>query len=295
MKRILAWAAACVLLIQLTACGQPAQSEAEGAGGSRTRNAVQSSELQFADLREGQLLATIETTKGTIQVVLYPELAPLAVENFRQLADCGFYNGTDFHRVLKDFSIQAGQTGAGDLPETSIWGRPFQHEFSSRLFHFSGALCMAAAGENPDTNLSQFYIVQTAQDSVGEEMVEQLRAAGVEEEVISTYQQAGGMPFQDYRDTVFGQVYGGMDVVDAIGHVAVDEEGRPKSEIKILSIQFRVYTSLEAAGAATAQDSQPQAAESQLPAGEESPEQPQEQSLPADGSAVQQPEPLPAA
>ncbi len=244
MKRIIAWAAACFLLLQLAGCGEAPASEPEGAGGSKDRHGVESGEMQFSGLQNGDVIADIETSKGLIQVVLYPRYAPLAVENFCKLAEQGYYNGADFTRVVRDFMIQGG-AAKEEGQDTSIWGHPFASEFSDKLHHYAGALCMAAVDGQPNTHLSQFYIVQSPQDSVTEEIAEKMRAAGFREEVIQTYMQAGGAPYLDYQATVFGQVYGGMDVVDAIANQAADENGVPKTEIKIVTITVSTYTAPE--------------------------------------------------
>lgn len=102
--------------------------------------------------------AVMHTSMGDITLRLYPEVAPKTVENFVAHAKKGYYNGLLFHRVIKDFMIQGGDpTGTGGGGE-SIWGEKFEDECSSELHNFCGALSMANAG--PNTNGSQFFIVQ---------------------------------------------------------------------------------------------------------------------------------------
>ena len=102
-------------------------------------------------------IAVFKTTKGDFEVELRPDLAPKAVENFTTHAKNGYYNGLIFHRVIKNFMIQGGDpTGTGRGGE-SIWGKPFEDEFSPKaLFDKPGILAMANAGRN--TNGSQFFI-----------------------------------------------------------------------------------------------------------------------------------------
>lgn len=98
----------------------------------------------------------LETTQGNIELELYPDVAPLAVENFTTHVKNGYYNGIAFHRIIKNFMIQGGdptETGRGG---ESIWGKPFKDEFKGKLFDKSGVLAMANAG--PSTNGSQFFI-----------------------------------------------------------------------------------------------------------------------------------------
>src|SRR5699024_4522905 len=89
--------------------------------------------------------ATIKTNHGEIVIQLFPEQAPKTVENFVGLAKKGYYDGVIFHRVINDFMIQGGDpTGIG-MGGESIWGAPFEDEFSNELFNIRGALSMANA------------------------------------------------------------------------------------------------------------------------------------------------------
>ncbi|MGQ0800277.1 MAG: peptidylprolyl isomerase [Pseudomarimonas sp.] len=130
------------------------------------------------------LSAEFVTSRGTIRVTLYPDGAPLTVASFVQLAQMGYYNGLNFHRVIPDFMIQGG------CPEGSGRGGPgyrFEDECKPTLRHDRpGVLSMANAG--PGTNGSQFFITHIA------------------------------TPWLDGKHTVFGAVVGetDQDVVDAI-------------------------------------------------------------------------------
>jgi peptidyl-prolyl cis-trans isomerase B (cyclophilin B) len=127
------------------------------------------------------LTATFNTSRGPIQVELYPDKAPLTVANFVNLAKHGFYDGLIFHRVIPDFMIQGG------CPEGSGRGGPgyrFEDETNNGLGHDRGVLSMANAG--PSTNGSQFFITHVA------------------------------TPWLDGKHTVFGKVTAGLDVVDAV-------------------------------------------------------------------------------
>lgn len=98
----------------------------------------------------------LETTQGKIELVLFPDVAPLAVKNFTTHVKEGYYNHVAFHRIIKNFMIQGGdptETGRGG---ESIWGKPFKDEFKGKLFDKAGILAMANAG--PFTNGSQFFI-----------------------------------------------------------------------------------------------------------------------------------------
>jgi len=98
----------------------------------------------------------LQTTQGDIELELFEDVAPLAVENFLTHVKNGYYNGTTFHRIIKNFMIQAGDpTGTGRGGE-SIWHKPFKDEFKNKTFNKAGILAMANRGRN--TNGSQFFI-----------------------------------------------------------------------------------------------------------------------------------------
>ena len=126
--------------------------------------------------------ATIETSKGTIEIEFYTENAPKTVNNFVFLAREGFYDGVSFHRVISDFMIQGGDPtgtgrgGPGYKFEDEIKGNPLTHD--------TGVISMANAG--PNTNGSQFFITHSPQ------------------------------PHLNGKHTVFGKVISGQDVVYAI-------------------------------------------------------------------------------
>jgi cyclophilin family peptidyl-prolyl cis-trans isomerase len=147
--------------------------------------------------------ATLHTNKGDITVELYPDEAPKTVENFVKLAREGFYDGVVFHRVIPDFMIQGGDpTGTGRGGP----GYTFEDEFNDHKVD-RGALAMANAG--PNTNGSQFFIVTT-----------------------------DAAPWLDGKHTVFGEVTGGMEVVDKIENVPTQGADRPVEPIRIASIEL---------------------------------------------------------
>lgn len=129
-----------------------------------------------------KLTATIQTSKGNIELELTPDKTPVTVANFVNLAQHGFYNGVTFHRVINDFMVQGGDptgTGAGGP------GYRFEDEFDPSLRHTGpGVLSMANAG--PGTNGSQFFITHVA------------------------------TPWLDGKHSVFGKVIQGQDVVNSI-------------------------------------------------------------------------------
>ncbi|MBR4727548.1 MAG: peptidylprolyl isomerase [Clostridia bacterium] len=185
----------------------------------------------------GDTVATMKTTLGDIRILLFPEAAPKAVENFTTHAKNGYYDGIIFHRVIPDFMIQGGDpTGTGRGGE-SIWGRSFADEFDPDFHNIRGALSMANAG--PGTNGSQFFIVQAASADPGLiAQMEQLSEQGFPPESVADYKVRGGTPWLDFRHTVFGQVVDGMDVVDAIAAVRTGPGDKPVEDVSILGIEI---------------------------------------------------------
>lgn len=233
----------CILVMTLTGC-------------SKASSTTGVNQLDMP--KQGEEIAVMTTNKGTIKIRLFPKQAPKAVENFTTHAKEGYYNGLTFHRVMNDFMIQGGDpTGTGTGGE-SIWGKPFEDEFSTDLHNLRGALSMANSGQN--TNGSQFFIVQakTVDDSLITQMTDfnnSDKGKGYfSEAVVENYKNNGGTPWLDYVHTVFGQVFEGMDIVDAIATVDtiakqddkatadVDESTKPKEDVIIEKLEIVKYS-----------------------------------------------------
>ena len=186
----------------------------------------------------GDTVAVMHTNMGDIKIKLFPEKAPKAVENFTTHSKDGYYNGLIFHRVIKDFMIQGGDPTGTGMGGESIWGRSFEDEFDPELHNLRGSLSMANAG--PGTNGSQFFIVQA--DTVPSNMLSQMKGMSAEQgfptEITEAYEKMGGTPWLDFRHTVFGQVFEGMDVVDAIANVKVGGSDKPVEDVVINTIEI---------------------------------------------------------
>lgn len=205
---------------------------------SNSRASVSSDELQFADPTAGDTIAIFSTDYGDISVVLYTELAPQACDNFIGLADAGFYDGTAISRIVSGFCVQGWLDADGQA--STIWGdNAFPMEVSDSLHHYAGALCTAP--DDDGTAASPFYFVQASASDVSDAMVSAMEEAGYREEVIATYSAAGGVPYLDYTDTVFGQIYDGMDVLDEIAALETDEDGTPVEEVLINNVTITTY------------------------------------------------------
>lgn len=153
-------------------------------------------------------IVVLETSQGTVEIKLMPEVAPRACENFTKLVEKGYYDGIIFHRVIKGFMIQGGDpTGTGRSGQ-SIWGKPFADEVSPAVkFDKPGLLAMANAG--PNTNGSQFFITIAV------------------------------TPWLNMRHTIFGEVISGYDVVQKIEHTQTDTNDRPNLEQKIIKAYLK--------------------------------------------------------
>ncbi|MDO8599290.1 MAG: peptidylprolyl isomerase [bacterium] len=153
------------------------------------------------------------TNHGAIELELYVADSPKTVEKFLSLARKGYYDGTAFHRVIQGFMIQGGDPLTKERPDdwsvhgTGGPGYTFADEFNNHPL-VRGSLAMANAG--PDTNGSQFFIVTTA-----------------------------ATPWLDGKHTNFGRVVSGMDVVDRIEGVAVNERAHPLENVTIEKIEIR--------------------------------------------------------
>ncbi len=192
--------------------------------------------LQLEKPISGDTVAIMHTTMGDIKIKLFKDETPKTFENFTTHAKNGYYNGLIFHRVIKDFMIQGGDPMGTGMGGESIWGRSFEDEFTPNLHNLRGALSMANAG--PNTNGSQFFIVQA--DTCPQNMLSQMEdlSDAYPPECAKAYAEMGGTPWLDFRHTVFGQVYEGMDVVDKIANTKVGMNDKPMFDVTIESIEI---------------------------------------------------------
>lgn len=158
----------------------------------------------------------METDKGTITLELYPEKAPETVENFLKAVDAGYFTGTIFHRVIKNFMIQGGGMDA-DMDDKDWDGEPIKNEAPNALSNERGTIAMARTMA-PHSATTQFFI-----NTVDNERLDH------------TSQTPHGWGY-----CAFGRVIDGMDVVDAIEGVATtDRAGHqnvPEEPVTILNV-----------------------------------------------------------
>ena len=150
----------------------------------------------------------IETSMGEIKLELFPELAPITVENFLNLVDEKFYDGIIFHRVIRDFMIQGGDPKGIGVGGSS---KKIKGEFASNgvrndLKHTRGVISMARTMD-PNSASSQFFIMHRDAD------------------------------YLDGEYAAFGAVISGIEVVDKIASVKTDFADKPLKEVKIKTIK----------------------------------------------------------
>ena len=160
--------------------------------------------------------AVIETTAGSLVLELWPDVAPGTVENFKKLANEGFYDGTCFHRIIKGFMIQGGDPLTKDPSRLPVWGTggpgyKIKAEFNDKP-HVRGVISMARS-RDPDSAGSQFFICLAA------------------------------VPQLDRQYTGFGQLVEGDDVLDSIGNTPTmdspsgEKNSRPTVRMGVNSIR----------------------------------------------------------
>lgn len=182
----------------------------------------------------------IKTEFGECIVKLYNE-TPLHRDNFLKLTKKGFYNGTLFHRVIKDFMIQGGDPDSKTAKPDSLLGEgdvgyTIPAEFRDSLFHKKGVLA-AARDNNPEKASSgcQFYLVQGKifTDEQLNSVEEKRLKFKIPEWQRQVYKTIGGSPHLDRNYTVYGEIIVGLDMVDKIAVLTTDKNNRPKQDVKM--------------------------------------------------------------
>jgi peptidyl-prolyl cis-trans isomerase B (cyclophilin B) len=155
-------------------------------------------------------VAVIKTSEGTMVLELWPDVAPKTVENFKTLANKGFYDGTCFHRVIKDFMIQGGDPLTKDEANQARWGTgdpgyKIKAEFNDKS-HTRGVLSMARSND-PDSAGSQFFICH------------------------------GNPTFLDHKYTAFGKLIKGDEVLEKIATTPTQPGDRPVKRMNVESVK----------------------------------------------------------
>lgn len=184
----------------------------------------------------------IKTSKGECIIMLYNQ-TPKHRDNFLKLSKEGFYNGTLFHRVIKEFMIQGGDPdsktakpgqalGSGDLKYR------VEAEFRDSIFHKKGVLA-AARDNNPqkESSASQFYIVQGKKwtdATLDDVQMKRMNGRIIPESQRSVYKELGGTPHLDQNYTVYGEVVSGIEMIDSIADVKTEPSDRPVEDVSMM-------------------------------------------------------------
>jgi len=186
----------------------------------------------------------LETSAGDITIELYDN-TPMHGDNFTKLINEGYYNNQLFHRVIKDFMIQAGDPDSKHAQAGEMLGRggpdyTIPAEFVKEYYHKRGALAAARQPDhtNPakESSGSQFYIVhgRTFNETELKAFVQRGMHMPFTDEQIEVYSTQGGSPHLDYEYTVFAEVIEGMEVIDKIANKPVDKNNRPLDDVRII-------------------------------------------------------------
>ncbi len=200
MRKLMMWAGSAALFgILLAGCAKEVEPEATTTGSETTTTTPEEPAKELPPLKDapeaGDDVAILETEKGRIVVMFFPERAPKHVENFKTLVSSGFYDGTRFHRCIQDFMIQGGDPNSKDLEKSAAWGTGGNRDDmnnevnvpleASDIRHVRGILSMARGPEENSAS-SQFFLMHATSPSLD----------------------------GDY--SAFGKVVEGLEVIDAI-------------------------------------------------------------------------------
>jgi cyclophilin family peptidyl-prolyl cis-trans isomerase len=162
-----------------------------------------------ATVDEMRKTVTMKTTLGTLKIQMEPEWAPNTVRNFLMLVETGWYNGTSFHRLIKDFVAQGGMEDSrvGGAPHPADrWVHPIKGEFRDDVKHERGIVSMARSN-NPDSATTSFFLM------------------------------LGAAPHLDGKYAAFGKVIEGMEVLEAFNNEPVEGE-TPKRRLEIIEAKI---------------------------------------------------------
>lgn len=184
----------------------------------------------------------IKTNKGECIIMLYNQ-TPKHRDNFLKLSNEGFYNGTLFHRVIKEFMIQGGDPDSKTAKPGQVLGEGdlkyrVEAEFRDSLFHKKGVL--AAARDNnlkKESSASQFYIVQGKKwtdATLDDVQMKRMNGRIIPESQRKMYKELGGTPHLDQNYTVYGEVVKGIEMVDTIAAIKTGTADRPLEDVSMM-------------------------------------------------------------
>ncbi|MBI9069530.1 MAG: peptidylprolyl isomerase [Salinivirgaceae bacterium] len=247
-----------ILVIATVSCSNPKAEKAENVKSPTLKKSIQKKkskekfvsltddnllkELSEYDKKNKETLVLLKTSKGIMKIKLY-ENTPLHRANFIRLIKNNFYQGTMFYRVVNNFMIQGGDSD--DRERQAIKDKMGNYTIPAELrktnIHQKGALSMAREYENNPELRSvsfEFFFVQGTKYTEGElRGAEQQYDLEISDEHKKIYKTQGGCPHLDGKHTVFGQVIEGLNVIDSIAAVNVDEGDWP---IENIFLEFQI-------------------------------------------------------
>ena len=216
--------------------------------------------VQTQEIPDSAPTAIIETSLGEIRAVLYPEYAPKTVSQFISLAQKGWYDNTYIYDVKNSVYCAVGSADSAGTEKTPVFENQerIPQELHQNLWTFKGALC--AVNTSKDTSFSKRlfkteelysgsrFLMLNSIDFSDEAFVSEFKEASASQELADNFIQLGGVPNFAQQMTVFGQVYSGFDVLEAITSAQTLEQENvlgftpPKQEIQIISIKISSYS-----------------------------------------------------
>ncbi|GAB6109482.1 peptidylprolyl isomerase [Fusibacter bizertensis] len=195
--------------------------------------------------RDGDEIAIITTNIGEIRMVLFSDIAPNAVNEFKRLVEEGYYDYLIFDRIVEDFLIQVQRSPLYPY-DKSVSGENYEDEINSEYCHITGAVGMAKHHDkNSEVQFadnSSFYIIY--QNGLDPSEIDALKEDGksYSEATLKAYEKLGGIPRLDGLYTIFAQVYLGIELVREINQIPIDSStGVPSEYITIMSIEIKTY------------------------------------------------------
>ena len=209
--------------------------------------------VQLDAPKEGDPIAIVDTTLGEVRFVLYPEYSPNAVKNFTELAESGYYDGTYFFNCDGGAFAAGGSKSADGSINTADTRELIERELSQDLWPLRGAVCLM--NTTVDKGVKEFFLgggtfycgsrfefVNTIEFT--DEVKEEMKSVSSFDELTDAFCEKGGVPNFSQQMTVIGQVYEGLDVVEALSNAETVSNGTynlPRSELRINSVKIGTY------------------------------------------------------
>lgn len=195
--------------------------------------------VQLDPPKDGQEVAVITTTMGVIKVALYREYAPNTVDNFVKLAGEGYYNNQSVFGVETDKAFFAGSPKEDGSEAKTVTGSSIKNEYSDNLWTFSGAMC-SVSGKEGEGDSRYFLIGNIPLDDA---TLKEMLTTTAPQKLTDAFSKLGGAPNLSRMYTVFGQTFEGLDVIEAISKVAIDEKTKiPTEKVTIEKVEITTYS-----------------------------------------------------